>query len=272
MISDFIFDGKALKDFGYMILFEESEDILDVSAMQFENIKAALSDISYRVAHSYEQNYTTTFLIVKDMCGISDDDLWLKNDDISELTRWLCRKQYKWFRFVDDKEDNDEIWYKVQIQTKLEFVGDHVLGLQLVVTANAPFGFTREINITNESANDGYQTDFQFNIYTDEEGYIYPNIIITCPSSGDLVITNNNENRTTTINNCQSGEIITIAGEDLKQITSSIDHDFSKDFNYIFPRFRILYGDTSNNFHAEVGGSAPEMQFSYRGIRKVGLK
>ena len=265
MISDFIFDGKALSDFGYMMIFENSEEVIDVSAMQFNTIKAALSDISHRVSYNYESNYTSTFLIMKSSCE-NNDETFLTNDDITELTRWLARKQYKWFRFIDD-EDDDEIWYKVQIQVRKEYVGANVVGLQLTVTANAPYGFTREITYTP----DRIINDIM-NIQTDEEGYIYPDceITVTSPGSVELAIFHGNgEIEGVTINNCVADEVITINGTTL-QISSNKDHDFTNDFNYVFPRFTYVYGNAENGIW-KVGTATYYITFKYRGIRKVGF-
>lgn len=273
MIKDFIFDGQALSDFGYIAIFENSEDVIEVSAMQYENIKGALSDISHRVSYNYEQNYTSTFLIIKSECENNEDELWMTHDDISEMTRWLARKQYKWFRFIDE-DDDDEIWYKVQVKVSKEYMGDRVLGLQLTVTANAPYGFTREIKKKIQDS------EFSINAISDEEGYIYPDMEITCIVPGKLIITNKYDNRETVVNNCQQDEIITISGGDCLQISSSIaNRDFSKDFNYIFPRLCCNYGNTKNVISTSLGTShgsvayevAPPITLSYRGIRKVGF-
>ena len=239
MIQDFIFDGRALSDFGYMAVFENSEDVIDVSAMQFNTIKAALSDINHRVSHSYEQNYTSTFFIMKSLCDTPEEEQWMTHDDITEMTHWLARKQYKWFRFIDD-DDDDEIWYKVQIQVAKEYVGANVAGLQLTVTANAPYGFTREIkhNLSGEES--------RIQVYSDEEGYIYPDMTIEILEDGDFELLNEYENRITRIANCVAGEVITISGGDNLQISSSVNHDFTKDFNYVFPRLCNIYGDSNN--------------------------
>ena len=239
MIKDFIFDGQALSDFGYIAIFENSEDVIEVSAMQYENIKGALSDISHRVSYNYEQNYTSTFLIIKSECENNEDELWMTHDDISEMTRWLARKQYKWFRFIDE-EDDDEIWYKVQVKVSKEYIGDRVLGLQLTVTANAPYGFTREIKKKIQDS------EFTINAISDEEGYIYPDMTIEMLANGDFELLNEYENRITKIANCVAGEVITISGGDNLQISSSVNHDFTKDFNYVFPRLCNMYGDNNN--------------------------
>lgn len=247
MIQDFIFDGRALSDFGYMAVFENSEDVIDVSAMQFNTIKGALSDIDHRVSHTYEQNYTSTFLIMKNLCDTPEDEQWMTHDDIIEMTRWLARKQYKWFRFIDD-EDDDEVWYKVQIKITKEYIGTHVVGLQLTVTANAPYGFTREIkhNLSGEES--------RIQVYSDEEGYIYPDMTIEILKDGDFELLNEYENRITRIANCVAGEVITISGGDNLQISSSVDHDFTKDFNYVFPRLCNMYGDNNNIIDVSSGG------------------
>ena len=246
MVQDFIFDGQALSDFGYLMIYENSEDVIDVSNMQYETIKAALSDEAHRVAHTYESNYTSTFFIMKNPCVYLDEDLNLTSDDIRELTRWLARKQYKWFRFIDE-EDNDETWYKAQIVVQKEFYGGNCIGLQLTVNANAPYGFSREIK--HEISSD----TFDINVQSDEEGYIYPDMTIEVETSGDVVLTNDYDGRQTIIRNCQASEIITIQGGDTQQISSNIDHDFTNDFNYVFPRLCNQYGNNKNHF--EYNGS-----------------
>ena len=98
MISDFIFDGRALSEFGYILVFENTEDTMDTSNMEMKTIKGARNDKSLGVGYSYGDNLPATSLIMKDFCKFPDDDLNLTDDDVSELTRWLCRKQYKWFK------------------------------------------------------------------------------------------------------------------------------------------------------------------------------
>lgn len=267
VITDFIFDGQALSDFGYFLVFENTEEVMDVSVMEYNLVKAALSDESRRVSHKYESNYTSTFTIMKNLCD-NPDDTFLTKDDISELVRWLVRKQYKWFRFVDD-EDEDEIWYKAQMQVAKEYIGANVVGLQVTLNTNAPYGFTKEYKFTADTQ------QFKTNIYSDEEGYIYPTVQIVCGGAGDLTLTNITEGRTTTIDNCTSGEIITIDGETL-QITSNKPHDFTNDYNYLAPRFMNKYGEIENEFEITLMPDASTYNtvsctLTHRGIRKVGL-
>lgn len=268
MINDFIFDGRQLSDFGYIAVFEGSQDDIDVSVMQYEDVKAALSDISYKVSHSYEDNLTSTFLIMKNPCEYYDEDSYLTNDEISEMTKWLARKQYKWFRLIDE-EDNDEIWYKAQFQVKKEYAADKVVGLKLTVNTNAPYGFTREFVNKYEVRTDNPAVR-KIIVTSDEEGQIFPDVKITNNSAQDfsLAIEFNGQTIETKIDNCSADEVITIGGETL-QISSSIDHDFTTDFNYAFPCINNLYGNSVNTLH--LGGGNYDIELAYRGIRKVGL-
>ena len=265
MIADFIFDGKALSDFGYMVLFEESVDDIAVSNMKFTEIKGAKSDVSQQVSYNYDENYSTTFTIIKDMCGITnDEDMYLSNSDIEELTRWLARKKYKWFRFIEDNDD-DEIWYQAQFVIYKEYVGDRCFGLKITLNTSAPFGFTREINTTPNITNN----TFSVPVYSDEEGYIYPDITIALHQAGTFELSNIAEDRITQLKNCVNGEIITIYGQGVNQISSTAIHDYVKDFNYNFPRFYTEYGDNINHFTVNLPCT---VTVKYRGIRKVGLE
>lgn len=280
MISDFIFDGKALSDYGYILIFTEESERIPVSVMTFDTIKSIRSDELHRVGYNYESPYTATFMILKNECV--HDDLFLSTDDISELTKWLCRKQYKWFRFVDE-DDNDEIWYKVYFQVNKEFAGDKCIGLTLTLTASTPYGYTREFenHYGTEVASTG--GSFTVNINSDEEGYIYPDAIVTIgniPQRGTLRLSNKAESRATLLSNCVSGEVITFIGGDTQQISSTNTHDFIREFNYQFPRFINTYDSHTNDFNIYVsGGTYPDewitysctVTFKYRGIRKVGL-
>lgn len=262
MITDFVFDKVKLSDLGYVAFWQNSEDQVTVSDMNLNTIKAARSDISHSTSYTYENNYSSTFLLLKDSCRHNPDELNLTYRDISELTKWLCRKQYKWFRLIKD-DDDDEIWYQVQIDVKKELAGEDVIGLTITVNANTPYGFSKQKvkSFTN--------SPYMVRTHSDEEGYIYPDVEITLRQSGNLVLTNTLENRQTTIKNCINTEKITIYGGDLQQIISTNqNHDFVTEFNYVFPRLLCNYYEFDNNFTSNL---ACDISFTYRDIRKVGM-
>lgn len=261
--NDFVFDGVTLSDHGYIVTWDGtySEDGV-VSSMSYETVKASRSDVVHKVSSSYEENYHVDVIIAKSPCG--DENMYLTNDDISEMSRWLCRKEYKWFRWIDDHLGQDEIWFEVQITMDKEAYGDSIIGLKLHISANRPYGVTRERKIKWDNA----EGQHIVNIYSDEEGYINPDVVITARTDGDISILNEREDRTTEIKNCVAGEVITIHGGDLLQITSTEDHDFAKDFNYVFPRF---YNEFEKNKNTITVTGMCDIEIRYRGLRKVGM-
>ena len=277
MVTDFIFDGQALSDYGYVLFLEGEEDIV-VSNMTFETIKGARSDASQNVGYTYGEPYSTTFTIMKNMCVYEGDEQFLTRDDISEMVRWLSQKQFKWFRFIDDK-DNDEIWYKVQIQINKVSAGDYCYGLKLVVTANAPFGYTREITRKLIGVENG--DTFEMPIVGDEYGYYYPDVEVTINNGSVLNLMNLTahsmelQGSVTSLANCKSNEVINFYGDNIMQIVSTNeDHEMGTDFTYRFPMLVASPGINSNTFKVndDYENINCDITMKYRGIRKVGFE
>lgn len=268
MTKDFFFDGQCLSDFGFIPCSFASSGIeaSSLSEITYTEIKAPLSNKSHKVALSYSNNLSKTVQIIKNTCRFNNT-YHITNDDISEITKWLCRRNYKWFKWINENDD-DEIFYKARINLrKLELLGECV-GLELEINTDSPYGYTREFaeSFTFDS---NTETAAVLNVYSDEEGYIYPDMVITLKESGNLEISNIFENRTTYIGDCKAGEIITITGGDVQQImTSDETHDLSTSFNYIFPRLCNLYKKSKNEISANLGC---DMEMKYRGIRKAGI-
>ena len=263
---DFIFDGVALSDLGYVLAYDGlvSENAV-VSSMTYNTVKPALFDVSRKTSHIYESNLTTTFTIMKNPC-LFGDTFYMNNDEISELTKWLVRKQYKYFRFVDDEDTSDEVWFKVQNTVEKVKEGDHVIGLSITVNANAPYGFTRVINVSWDAYKD---VPYDIIVRSDEEGYLFPDTILIPQASGTLNVWNKHDSIHSIIKNVTAGEVITLYGNGVHQITSSNpDHDLSSDFNYNFFRLCNEYGNATNTIVTNMNCN---ITLSYRGIRKVGL-
>lgn len=262
MISDFIFDGRSLSEFGYVSVFDNTSEEIVVSNMDYSTIKGARSDKSKKVGYNYSDNYSATFSIIKNTCNDPEDE-YLTNDDVSELTRWLVRKQYKWFRFVEDEtEPSDNIWYQVKFKVWKEYAGDNCIGLKLELQSNAPYGFTKKYTYKFT------KSPFKLSSNSDEEGYIYPDFEIVLNEGGDFELKNYEEERSTTLKNCVAGEKIYLYGEE-QQIDSTNEHDYVREFNYKFPRLVTEYGKYDNNFIVNLDC---EIYVTFRGIRKVGLE
>lgn len=270
--DDFIFDGESLRSHGYLISATNSVDeSIVASNMEYQTIKAPRSDVTRKIGDEYPETYTRTISITKDNCVWGDDNLYLTNDDISEMTKWLCRKTYKWFRWNSENAEDiyDEVWYEVMFDVNNAELGGKVTDLELTIKTNRPYGVTRIIKNEWNSADEPSK---MIGVHSDEEGYIYPNMTITVVQGGNLEIINTaegTEGRKTEFKNCTAGEVIRIYGEDVLQVSSSnSEHNLADDFNYKFPRLLNEYRNSKNTFEIN---KEVEVIMEYRGIRKVGI-
>lgn len=273
MIDDFLFDGQRLSDFGYMLCSFDSgikTENSTVSEMAYTEIKASQSNISHTVSTGYDNNLTKTVQIIKKGCGVNDN-YELTYDDISEIAKWLCRKDYKWFRWIDNEtyetSKDNEVYFKVRIDLQKIEIGGVCIGFELILTANSPYGFTHEFENTLSFTSANTSKDLY--VYSDEEGYIYPDVTITLNQAGDLRLTNSIEDRSMYIGGCKSSEVITILGNDIQQVSTSVStHDLSTTFNYNFFRLCNSYKQDKNTITSNL---KCKIVLKYRGIRKVGL-
>lgn len=262
---DFVFDGQSLSDHGYMICSFDSLDIekVPVSSATFNTIKAPKSNKHKKTSINYGDNLTTTLSICKKDC--SGDDTYMTADDISEITRWLCRREYKKFhKILDDKDMShfNEMYYEVQIVANKIVWHDEVLGMELTINNNSPYGY-QDLPIKKTNC-----TSFSVPVYSDEEGWIYPYVSIKTRASGNLILTNTTTREVTRINNCAANEVITF-NQLVMQVTSNTsDHDLASNFNYNFPRLLNEYGNYINNYTTNI---SCDIEVRYQGLRKVGI-
>lgn len=269
MITDFLFDGKELSSFGYMLCTFDSVNLetMPVSELTYHTIKAPLSNTTRKTSTSYDSNLSKTLTICKSTCN-SNNIPSITADDLSELSNWLCRKEYKWFRLISDDTDGmDETCYEAQINLQKIMLGDRCIGVELMVQTNRPYGVTPEIIIKSELNQETGNT-MDISVYSDEEGYIYPNMTISLHETGTLEITNHFDGTATRIQDCTEGEIIHIYGDILQIESDAESHDIPNCFNYQFPRLCSTFEPSVNTFSFNLNC---EVELKYRGIRKAGI-
>lgn len=269
MITDLLFDGKELSSFGYMICSFDPIGFVNmpVSELTYHTVQAPLSQKTFKTSASYENCLSKTITICRQTCD-SNRMLTITADDISQLTQWLCRKDYKWLRFItDDNTGMDEIYYEAQINLQKILYGDRCVGLSLTIQTNRPYGLTPEITMYGHPDKADHP-DMKIQVYSDEEGYIYPDLILTLREPGTLEITHVEDARITRIEDCSKDECIQIYG-DILQIKSSCESpDISQRFNYQFPRLVRTYGQGKNTLSFNLNC---DVELKYRGIRKAGI-
>lgn len=268
--TNFEFAGEKLSDYGMIVCeFDDSGGVETVSSgadITFKQVKSSSGNKFGLVSSNYESCYTSVFKICKNPCTTNNqNEMYLSVEEVSALQRWLCRKN-KYNKFKIDQDGYEHIYWNATFSSKQIEVNGRIIGLELTLYTDAPYAYMDEITIEKDCSN-----DLEFDIYdvSDEEGYIYPDVIITLLEDGDFALSNLLSNKTTSISNCSKGEIITIEG-DSQIISSSLSahKSLSKDFNYFFPKIINTYTETKNTFTCNLKCM---ITITYSPIRKVGL-
>ena len=263
--TDFEYDGKKLSDMGFLICNFDSNglNVINTGSKITFNKVAMHSGKKYSlVGTKYESCLQTTFDICKDPCNITNyEEMEITSEEYRNLVRWLCRREFKTFKILD--KNNENCFYKGSFNID-EIKNNEILyGLRLTLETDSPFGYgniqTDEFMLNTES------DSHVVSDISDEIGYIYPDIKITCKANGTLLLNNQEMETHTAVANCQNGEVITINGGAQIITTSLSSHTISKDFNFIFPKLGNTFENRKNTFTS----SLPcEVTISYTPIVK----
>lgn len=260
---DFIYDGRSLSQFGMMICSFDSKGLDTVSngATITFNTVSTLDGAKHQLTSvKYEDCLEATIQICKNSCY--GDVMEISSTELRELTKWLNRK--KFLKFKPLSEEYIDLYYEASFNISRVEVDGRLYGLELEVITNRPFALKEPKTIViKNTKKDG---SHHINDTSYEEGHIYPYTEITIDEDGDLSIYNLIENRYTIINNCVSGEVITM---DYPVIQSSISsHNIQNDFNWNFFRVANTYNNSRNDLIISIPCT---MKIKYSPIVKVGL-
>lgn len=243
LATDFVYDDIKLSDKGYIICdFDDKSgvEIVDVgSTITFNKIKRDSGRVYTLASATYDECVTTTFDICKNDCKFDNGHMELSTQEFREIMQWLNRREFLPFRIVDDRQT--VCWYNASFNVDKIIVGGKIYGARLTMETDRPFGYDDKdsVNVTVGNNNSVINITNKSN----EIGYLYPIVKITCNSSGNIRIENTLENCVTEIANCSNGEIIILNGE-TQTISTSKDsgHTNGKihnDFNWEFPRLGV---------------------------------
>lgn len=257
MVTDFIYDGFRLSDFGYVIVsFDGSKggEIDTDSQLSFNHAPMMSGKRQPYITSVYEDPLKMEIQISKNICingvqDVSKSSYTITLDDMAFLKRWLTRPHPHKLSVVGDEYIG--IYWMGSFNVSEYIFGDGRIGATLEFECDAPFGYKEDVILRGDlSANES----FEYTCSSDEIGWIYPNLTITIKEDGDLQI-NNSDNRITVINNCQANEVITI--DKNLQIASTLDsHKIADDFNYVFYR-------VNNSFNSVVNTLTSNLPISY---------
>lgn len=250
---DFEYDGLCLSDFNFIIC--------DFNASSGANIVNAGSKITFNTVSrnkgkkysltgtQYDECIQTTFHICKNPDLY--DDLSITDDEYRDLKRWLNRDEFLRFQILDeDYSERETCYYEASFNIDKVKINEVLYGLELTMETNKPFGYGIEQRIILDIDNPSkikIVTDM-----SDEIGYLYPSMTITCKDDGDLTIRNETENSEMLIKNCSAGEVITVYG-DIQHIESSLSvHRVYDDFNFEFLRIGNTFKSRENKITASL--------------------
>lgn len=265
MYIDFEYDGLYLSDFGFIICdFNGTSGVNVISAgskITFNTISRNKGKNYSLASTQYDECIQATYQICKNQCVNQNTEI--TSDEYRDLIRWLNRKEFLTFRAIDNDETREAVYYNASFNVSKITIGGVLYGLELSLETDKPFGYGQEQTISLEITEES-QTCIISDL-SDEIGYIYPSMTITCASDGDLSIENDMTDCLMLIKNCSVGEIITIDG-DTQIISSSLDsHHIYDDFNFEF--FKI--GNTYTNRDNTITVSKPcTLEIKYRPIIK----
>lgn len=265
---DFQYDGRYLSDYGFMICTlgygSDFETRTAGSRITFNKVSRHRGKIYSLVGTQYDECITAVFDICKNTDNNEDENMYITTDEYRSLMRWLNRNEFLHFRLLGtEEEDMDTCTFNASFNVDKVMVNRQLAALELTLETDKPFGYGRERKYVWTVTNTG--TPCVLEDRSDEIGYIYPNMKITCNSGGNLSIHNDLENCTMTVNNCASGEVLTVDGS-AQIIESSVkSHKVYDDFNFEFLRI----GNTMKNNHNKITVSLPcKLEISYCPIIK----
>ena len=262
---DFKYDGQFLSDYGFIICdFNGSNGLNEAttsSKISFETVPM-LGGRRYSLVNAkYDEALSFQF----DICKNPEvyDDLFITSDEYRDLMRWLNRDQFLELCLFDNDEDYDPCYFNASFNAEKLKIGERVCGVRLYAQTDSPYALGEEITITKNFYS-GYAVK-EINDMSDEIGFIYPSIKITCKSDGDLTLSNLTYDVDVEINNCINNEVITIDGESLTITTDNPSHSICDDFNYEF----FVIGNTMNDRRNRITTSIPCLiEIKYRPIIK----
>lgn len=251
---DFEYDGRCLSDYGFMVCdFDVATGVNTIDAgsqITFNTVSMYNGKRNNLTGTQYDSCIECSFDICKNPDLYSSEEMEFSDYEYREIVRWLNRKEFLKFCFVDDDHQKDVCYYDANFNIEEIKIGEKLYGARLTMKTNRPFGYGEDQSQIFEIV-DCSQT-YNLTDISDEIGYTYPDMVITCSTDGDLTVANITENISMVIANCTAGEVITIYGNEQIIETSSSAHAIYDDFNFEFFRIANTLENRKNEFSVSI--------------------
>ena len=265
--TDFEYDGTLASDYGFMVCSFDgggTDTIEYGSNINFDTVSMRNGKKFSLINSGYDEAANFTFQICKNPSVFSDNEMYFTTEEQRQIYRWLNRNDgYHELKIFTD--DFGVIIFNGSFNINAIVLNTEIVGFELTFQMEAPYATQSRKIFRKKFTGKG---SFTFVDESDDIGYIYPQLKITCKNDCDLEIHNSVEGRTTIIKNCKSGEVITF-DENLNISTSLPSHKIYNDFNFVFFRIANTYKNRRNTISVN---SACDIVLEYYPIVKgVGL-
>ena len=270
MFTDFEWCDQAGSIFGLMVCTIGSSNGVETyengANIEMTTVNVPGSTRWVYLSGKYTEVLTCTFQVCKNPCTTSSDTF--TSEELRFFNRWLNRNDgYHKFKLVS-KEDPGyaEFYYNAQLNVKkIEFAGS-VIGLEITVTCDAPFGYFEPQKIIMNLTDDNLQ--YVYIDESDEVGSLYPKFEIMCNGTGDFIISNSLSGKQAKISNCKKNELITIDSEHKIIMSSLRNGDIIKDFNF---GWLDVVNKFDNRKNVYISNLPCTITMTYSPIAKIGM-
>ena len=146
-IRDFIYDGKTLSSFGFIVCNFGSkglDTVADGAQISFNTVPVLGGSKHRLTSVEYEECLETTIQICKASCG--EDIAEISSTEHRQLTKWLNRKRF--LKFKPLSEEFADLYFEASFNiSKIELDG-RLYGLELDIVTNAPFALREPYVVT----------------------------------------------------------------------------------------------------------------------------
>lgn len=260
---DFEYDGIRLGNLGYIICRFNGgglETMSNGSEITFNKTSLKHGEKWELASTEYGECLQTTLQICKNPCMV--DNMYLSLQEISKLSSWLNRKGFHKLKFFAD--EYYDLYFEASFNISRIELNNVPVGLELSIETKLPYALHDPVSVTIKSESSNWNKTIISK--SDDEGYIYPKTEIELWDDGDLIISNSLDDKIMEINNCTSGEVVSI---DYPIISSSNSaHKIYNDFNWKFLRVFNTFKSGKNTLSV----SLPcKIQMTYSPIVKLGI-
>lgn len=144
---DFMYDGRKLSSFGFVICNFGSkglDTISNGSQITFNTVPTLGGSHHKLTSTEYEECLESHIQICKNTCY--SDVSEISSHELREITKWLNRKKFLKFKILDD--DHIDLYYEASFNISRIEIDGILYGLELQVITNRPFALKEPQTIT----------------------------------------------------------------------------------------------------------------------------